>query len=505
MLKAMRGGQRWLTGLFIVALGGVFVFFLVPGMGRQTGPAAGSLIEAGSYRFGVPQFEAERARRVAQYEQVLGDQFDATALTDQLNDITAQVLIERAILADEASEIGLVVSKGEIERAILESPSFRGDDGRFDPQQFKDFVEWQYGTERNFMTEQRLVMLAGKMMRLIGESTRVSEAEARAALYQRLEEVRIAFVLFDSSRTPEDIEIDDAQIATFMAEREEEARTLYSQRAAVYDVPEQVRARHVLLKVEAGAEEAAIAEVEARANAVRKRLEDGEDFAEVATEVSEDPGSKANGGDLGLFGRGQMVKPFEDVAFTLEPGTLSEVVRSDFGFHIILVEEHNLAKQTPFEEVRDELARELLAQEAAAQQNRETADKLSAAVAAGSSLEDAVRAEELTLERSGWLRRRPDGFVPGLGAAQDLMITAFALSPGESSDRVYEVGDKLSLVQLLERRLPEDVNLEQGIEQEREQLHGQKRAVLTQSWLAERRKELTESGQLAVDLTSVSR
>ena len=107
MLKAMRGGQRWLTGLFIVALGGVFVFFLVPGMGRQSGPSAGSLIEVGSYRFGISQFEAERARRVEQYEQALGDQFDAAALADQLNDITAQVLVERAILADEATELGM--------------------------------------------------------------------------------------------------------------------------------------------------------------------------------------------------------------------------------------------------------------------------------------------------------------------------------------------------------------------------------------------------------------
>jgi peptidyl-prolyl cis-trans isomerase D len=200
-----------------------------------------------------------------------------------------------------------------------------------------------------------------------------------------------------------------------------------------------------------------------------------------------------------------MVKPFEDVAFSLEPGELSDLVRSDFGFHIIRVDEHNLAKQTPFEEVREDLASELVRQETTATRNREIADKLSAAVRAGSSLEDAARAEELTLERSGWLRRRPDGFVPGLGAAQDLMIAAFALSPGQSSDRVYEVDSKLALVQLLERQIPEDVNIEQGVEQEREQLSQQKRSLLTQGWLNERRKELAEAGELVVDLSLVSR
>jgi peptidyl-prolyl cis-trans isomerase D len=501
----MRGSQRWLTALFIVALGGVFVFFLVPGMGRQSGPAAGSLIEVGSYRFGVPQFEAERARRVAQYEQALGDQFDASALADQINEITGQVLVERAILAQEAGEIGLVVSKGEIERAILQSPSFRGEDGRFDSEAFNGFIQYEYGTERNFMVEQRMMMLAGKMARLISESSRASEAEARAALFQRLEEVRIAFVVLDSTRVPEDLEVDEAKITAFLAEREEEARTLYSQRASIYDVPEQVRARHVLIKLEADAEEAEIAAAEARAREVRKRLQEGEDFAAVASEVSDDPGSKGLGGDLGLFGRGQMVKPFEDVAFALEPGTLSDVVRSDFGFHIIRVEEHNDARQTPFEEARNDLARELIAQEVVTEQNREVAEKLSAAVEGGSSLEDAARAQELTLERSGWLRRRPDGFVPSLGAAQDLMITAFTMKPGQSSDRVYEVGTKLALVQLLERRMPEDVNIEQGIEQEREQLSAQKRNLLSQGFLNERRRELADAGQLAIDLTPVSR
>jgi peptidyl-prolyl cis-trans isomerase D len=505
MLKAMRGSQRWLTGFFIVALGGVFVFFLVPGMGRQSGPGAGALIEVGSHRFDRSQFEAERARRVAQYEQALGDQFDAVALADQLNDITAGALVERAILADEASKLGLVVAKAEIERVILQSPSFRGEDGRFDSEAFERFVTYEYGTERNFMIEQRLMMLASKMMQLINESTRASTAEARDSLFQRLEEIQIAFVVLDPNRSATDIEVEAAEITAFLAEREEEARTLYSQRASIYDLPEQVQARHVLLKVAPGADETEVAEAEARAREALKRLTDGEDFATVATEVSDDPGSKNSGGDLGLFGRGQMVKPFEDVAFSLEPGQLSDVVRSDFGFHIIRVEKHNLAKQVPFEEAREELASELIRKEGTATRNRQIADELSAAVRAGSSLEDAARAAELTLERSGWLRRRPDGFVPSLGAAQDLMSTAFALSPGQSSDRVYEVDSKLALVQLLDRRMPEDVNIEQGIDQEREQLLEQKRNLLAQGWLNARRKELTEAGKLMIDLRPVSR
>jgi parvulin-like peptidyl-prolyl isomerase len=198
-----------------------------------------------------------------------------------------------------------------------------------------------------------------------------------------------------------------------------------------------------------------------------------------------------------------MVKPFEDTAFSLEPGTLSDLVRSDFGIHIIRVEEHKQASHVSFEEVRETLARESVAQEAVGELNRALAEKLAAAVRSGQSLEDAARAEELTLERSGWLRRRPDGFVPSLGATQDLMMTAFALAPGVSSDRIFEVGDKLALLQVLERQMPEDANVEGAVENEREQLRNQKLTLLAQSWINARRRELIESGELAIDLSRI--
>jgi peptidyl-prolyl cis-trans isomerase D len=500
MLKAIREGQRWLTGLFVVAIGGVFVFFLVPGMGRQ-GPSGGAVVEVGPYRFGVREFEAERARRVDQYQEALGDEFDAAAFEDTLNDLTVQVLIERSILAQEAEKLGLAAPKGEIERAVKED--FRGPDGRFDRENFSRFVEYAHGTERNFMVERRMGMLASRMMQLLRENATVSEGEARDALRRRLEEVRIAFVALDDSRFTEEVEVTDEQAAEFLADREEEARDLYHQRSETYDLPEQVRARHILLKLAPDASDEQVAEVEARARGVLERLRAEVDFAEIATEISDDTASKDNGGDLGFFRRGQMVKPFEDAAFSLEPGTLSDLVRSDFGIHILRVEEHTQASHTPFEEVRETLAREVVAQETLGERNRELAEKLAAAVRSGQSLEDAARLEELTLERSGWLRRRPDGFIPGLGAAQDVMIAAFALAPEESSDRVFEVGDKLALLQVLERQMPEQVDVEKAVEVEREQLQNQKLMLLAQSWINERRAALIESGDLAVDLNQI--
>lgn len=99
----------------------------------------------------------------------------------------------------------------------------------------------------------------------------------------------------------------------------------------------QVRARHILIKVDEGADEATINEKKALAEQLRERILKGEDFAKLATEYSEDTGSKDKGGDLGFFGKGEMVKEFEDAAFSLKPGEISEVIKSQYGFHIIQV------------------------------------------------------------------------------------------------------------------------------------------------------------------------
>ena len=114
---------------------------------------------------------------------------------------------------------------------------------------------------------------------------------------------------------------------------------------------------------------------------------------------------------------------------------MSDPVKSDFGFHVIRVEQRDEAQVQDYESVREDLARELLITEASQEANRVLAEELAEAVREGKSLEDAARARRLTLERSDWIRRRPDGFVPGLGAAQDLLAAAFMLEAGQSSTR----------------------------------------------------------------------
>jgi peptidyl-prolyl cis-trans isomerase D len=504
VLRFLRRGQRWLTAVIVAGVGVVFAMFLGLG-GPLQGPSAGAVIQVGPHRFGLGEFERVRSQREEQLREAVGDAFDEKAFRGPLDDFAASVLVERAILAMEAERLGLAVSNQEVERLVRSSGSFRDADGRFDPEQFRGFVEYEFGTERSFLASQRLVLLANKMLQVLHDLPRVSDAEVRQALRMRLEEIRLAFVAFDPDEEAAEAEVADERIAAFLAERDAEARALYESRADVYDVPEQVRARHILLRVPAQAGPEAVSEVEARARAILERVRGGEDFAAVASEASEDPGSAKAGGDLGFFARGRMVKAFEDAAFALEPGATSDLVRSDFGFHVIRVEERRAAENRPYEAVREELAREILAAEVAREGAMARAEGLAAAIRDGASLEAAARDAELTLERTGSLRRRPDGFVPGLGAAQELMAAAFTMQPGQSSPQIFEVDGKLALVQVLERQAPSELDVERQLAAEREALLQAKREAQVAAWVNARRAELREAGELHVDLAALGR
>jgi len=502
MLKVLRQGRRWVTGLFVVAIGGVFVFYLgVGGGGRRT--PQGVVVQVGPDSFGAREFGRVRANRESIFQDQMGSEYDARAMSDTLDQMAVQSLIEGAILTQEASDLGLSVAKSEIERYIASSSYFADEHGRFDREQFREWANYEFGNQRNFIREQRKSILSNKLLRILTQLSRVSDGEARAAVIHRLEEVQILFLAFASSAAPEDFAPEPAAVQGYLSSHELELRGLYEERSRLYNLPEQVRASHILQTVPAGASDEETEEVRTRAQRILERVRDGEDFAALAEELSEDPGSQAVGGDLGFFGRGQMVKEFEDAAFAAEPGALGELVKTTFGFHILRVVEHRAAQERSYEEVREELALELISREAARAASREKANRIAEAIRGGGSLEDVALEQELSVTRSGRLRRRPDGFVPSLGASPEMMAAAFSLEPGQSSDRVFEVGDQLALLQLIDRFPPDEAAVNVEIDAEREQLANQKQQSFVIAWINERRDELASEGELNVNLDAI--
>ena len=146
----------------------------------------------------------------------------------------------------------------------------------------------------------------------------------------------------------------DGQIGDKVAVSEKETRAYYDGNLETFKKPEQVRASHILIKVDPGADEAKKAEARTKIESLQTRLKKGEDFGALAKENSEGP-SGPKGGDLGFFGRGQMVKPFEEAAFTMKPGQVSGMVETRFGYHLIMVTDRTPEGIHTYEEVKDRL------------------------------------------------------------------------------------------------------------------------------------------------------
>ncbi|MFO7984581.1 MAG: peptidylprolyl isomerase [Desulfatiglandaceae bacterium] len=153
-------------------------------------------------------------------------------------------------------------------------------------------------------------------------------------------------------------ELIDQKFMEDIAVPEKEIKAYYDSHPEFFEQPQQVKARHILVKLEPEATEAEKEGALKKINEIQKKQEAGEDFAQLAKEYSEDP-SADKGGDLGYFGRQQMVKPFSDAAFDLESGQVSDVVKTRFGYHLIKVEDKKAASTAPYESVKEKIGQYL--------------------------------------------------------------------------------------------------------------------------------------------------
>lgn len=150
-----------------------------------------------------------------------------------------------------------------------------------------------------------------------------------------------------------------------------DVKAYYDKNKAEFTEPESVKASHILIKVPQDADEKAWKDAETKIKDIKKKLDGGADFANLAQEMSDDPGSKTKGGDLGFFSKGRMVPEFEAAAFALKPGEVSQPVKTPFGYHLIKVFEKKDAHEKSFDEVKDHVQQNLLNQK-----RREALDSL---------------------------------------------------------------------------------------------------------------------------------
>lgn len=501
MLDTFRKGQRWLTFIFVSVIGLVFVFFFGTGGGLQPStPTGNAIIELDDLRLTQADLARERDNQEFALRQQLGDEaYEQIGAAQYLDSQALNSLLSEAVLQSAAADLGLHVTKDELRRVVQKQPVFLNEQGRFDPQAFDIFATRQYGSQRLFIDSFSRQLLSQKLVQLLVSQTEVSDAEIDLRTRYENEEVRIAYVALSPSVLPEGTTVSSEEVAAFTDDNASLIAARFDEKKESLSEPERVRARHVLIRAAENAPDEVADAAKARAEAARERLAGGESFVNVAGDVSQDAVTSSKGGELGLFARGQNDPAIDEAAFALEVGELSDVVRSTYGFHVLRVDERIPAVVPTLEDATEEIARELASEAKAEALSDELSTKIADALAQGTSLENAARDLGLSVERPAALKRRPDGFIPGLGAAEEILAGAFALAPGDKSARVYDVNGQRVLFEVLEKNGPDAAALETQRSSSRAQVLNEKQNRIVSAWLDDYRKQLEADGRLRIN------
>lgn len=387
------------------------------------------------------------------YRQQLQDQFDALRSALHLPEVAINDLINRKLVIQDAKRLGLSVSPEELRTAIVNYPPFQGDNGFIGKELYAQVLAANNLSVDTFEKGLADDILFDKWRALVGSPAVVTDAEVEKAYRDSAEKVTFDYVVVPPGKWPAPeaseadgrawfashadryrtsdgrkgtyVLIDAATVGASVSVTDDEVRQAYETNKSSYERPEQIRARHILVKIEDGgtagdssAEEATDAAARARAEALLAKIRAGADFETVARENSEDPGSASRGGDLGWFGRGAMVKEFEDAAFGATPGQVIGPVKSPFGYHIIEVTDQRPAGIAPLEEVGPALRAQLEATKRREAMNTRAQELLAAGVDA-SGFDAAAGTMGLAPKDTGVLF--PGSEITGLGRQPALL------------------------------------------------------------------------------------
>jgi len=459
----------WVAAVIIGLIAVVFIFWGIQFESSVTAAAA----KVNGDEISMQAVQRAWQDRQNELQQVLRDELPETLVKSEQQRLLDD-FIRRELLVQRAAEAGFRVSDADLVEAIAAIPALQVD-GRFSRDRYAAVLRSQGRTETQFENDFRRDLevsqlsngigvsafaLPGELARRIaleGETRDVEYAVLPAAGFAAGAEVTPEQVAawYEKNaanlRTPDSVDLqyvrlDLADVEAGVEVTEDALREFYAQVAPErYVSTERRRARHIL--IEAGADDAAARE---KAEQLATRAKGGEDFVTLASENSDDPGSKGQGGDLGWATRDSFVAPFSEALFAMSPGEVRGPVQTQFGYHVIRLEEVDAAHQRSFDEVRDELEADFRRERAQArfyEQSQALADE---AFASLSELDSVAGKLGLSVQSVEGFTRQGGG---PFGAEQKVIDAAFsdevlqerqnspAISLGEESVVVLRVTD----------------------------------------------------------------
>ena len=484
LLQQNSSAVKFIFAFIIIAAIGTMVITLVPGIFDTAGTTANADIFATVHDPGW-QGRLESGSTIKQTEvaQLAQRQLQQQNLPDMLmpymEQRAGQILVQREILKHEADRMHLQVSDEDLRRELrtgafaqylFPNGTYIGDDA------YINFVQSAFRTTRaSFESQVKSDMELNRLQSMLTGGVNVSDNAVRDAALKQNVKVKFDYIVLSPEDVRKQMNPTDAQLHTFFDQNkaryasaipetrkiqyvafdasnlpggkpqvsDADVQAYYNAHQAQFTVKEQVKVRHILIAVPAGADAKTDSAAKAKADDLLKQIKAGGNFADLASKNSDDPGSKTQGGELGFLDRGRTVPEFDKTAFSLSPGQTSDVIKTQFGYHILQVEAKNTAHVKPLAEVRGEIT-PVLEQQRANTAEQSFASQL-VADAAKNGIDKAAANKGLHAQTTDFVAK--DGVIAGVSDGTALLSKAFASAKGAAPESVA-TGDGFAVFQV---------------------------------------------------------
>jgi peptidyl-prolyl cis-trans isomerase D len=461
MLDRMRRHKGWLKwSLAIVIL--AFIVLYIPSFLAPQAAGNNDVVASVEGRdITVARFRQAYQRQMQAYRTQFGGNVDEKMLKQLgIDQRIVQQMIEEETALAEASRLGITATDQEVQTRIATMPGLLENGQFIGEQRYRQMLQMQNPplTPGEFEDQVRRGVTLQKLQSALTNWITLNDKELEEEYKRRNEKVKLAVVSFQGDKFREGLEATDAELSTYFEAHKNELKIpekrkvkyalvdmqgirdrtqisaqdiqrSYEDNQQQYSTPEQVRASHILLKTE-GKDDAA---VKKQAEELLAKVKAGADFSQLATKFSEDDASKTKGGDLDFFGQGQMVPEFDKVAFSLKPGEISDLVKTQYGYHIIKVTDKKTAATKSLDEVRAQIEDQLKWERAQAEAQR-IADDVAGKLKTPADFDTVAKGRGLTVGESGLFSKEEP--IGGLGVAPAVAERAFELKDGEVSEAI---------------------------------------------------------------------
>jgi peptidyl-prolyl cis-trans isomerase D len=480
VLDLMRKHAR--SWLIKVALGGVIVVFI---FWYGSGPAPQDRSKPYLAKVNGTVITREYFEKMYDNErQKIRMRFKGTlppALDEELKKNVATALIHRVLLLQEGQRLGIQVTDEELRQDVLTSPVFQRD-GVFDPAIYQEYLRSTKFSPGQYEEDRRKQLIENQVAHLLTDSVKTNPEEIKRFWHFQSDKLVLSCLVVKPETekveaAPETKDLEayfkehqskyavppavDIQYVEFswrdaakqLSVSDEEARSYFEMNPKDFVVPEKMKLRQILLRIQPESDQEAIDAVKKKAEDVLSRIKAGEDFAKVAQEVSEDEATKDKGGELGLVARGTINPVIERAAVRLEPGQVSEPIRTDQGYHVVKLEEKQPETALDFPTVKEQIVKKLLEDKAKKKISGES-DEFYEQVYRTEDLDGPAKTFGFTVRAAENVRK--GGSIPELGDDPKLINEAFDLKPGEIS-RLLHIDDNFVVMKVLKvtkQRIP---------------------------------------------------